>query len=197
MLQVTNLQRSGLEPISFVLGPGQCLAFMGPSGAGKSLLLRALADLDPNQGDISLDGVPRAGMTAPEWRRRVGLLPAESGWWADQIGAHFADPALAQAGLEALGLPTDALEWSVARTSTGERHRLALLRLLGLHPQVLLLDEPTAALDAAATSLVETLLRLRLAAGVAIVLVTHDADQAKRLASSRLILRDGQIVEQT
>ena len=196
MLNVTNLCRVGLGPISFSVEKGNCLAVMGPSGAGKTLLLRAIADLDPNQGEVTLDGANRSAMQAPAWRRRVGLLPAENGWWADRVGDHFTHPDSAASGLTALGLPEGALDWTVSRTSTGERHRLALLRMLENRPDVLLLDEPTAALDPDATGLVEAVLHGRLEVGAAIVLVTHDARQAERLAATTLNLRGGQIAKE-
>ena len=71
MLVVRGLRRPGLEPVSFELADGECLALRGPSGAGKSLLLRALSDLDPNKGEASLDGQAREAMAAPQWRRAV------------------------------------------------------------------------------------------------------------------------------
>src|SRR5215831_4060928 len=64
---------------------------------GKTLLLRAIADLDPNDGFVSLDGRDRAAIAAPEWRRLVGYVPAEPGWWADTVGEHFAEWAAASA----------------------------------------------------------------------------------------------------
>ena len=56
---------------------------VGPSGSGKSLFLRALADLDPNEGDLRLDGESREAMSGPQWRRRVTYVAGESGWWDD------------------------------------------------------------------------------------------------------------------
>jgi ABC-type lipoprotein export system ATPase subunit len=85
----------------------------------------------------------------------------------------------------------------VARLSTGERQRLALLRALGPENRVLLLDEPTSGLDAENTGLVEALLRGRLSLGTAILLVTHDPEQATRMASRHLEVRGGQLVEET
>ena len=130
-------------------------------------------------------------LAAPQWRTKVGLVPAETGWWADTVAQHFSRPGEAAALLEALGLPGDALSWQVQRLSTGERHRLAIARALQLAPDVLLLDEPTAALDKQATKKVEAVLRGQLQAGKAIVLVTHDAAQLKRLAHSQVALSGG------
>lgn len=140
------------------------MAVMGASGCGKSRLLRALADLDPSEGTVMLQGHPRESLPAPAWRRRVVYLGADSGWWADHVGAHFAAPEQAKKLLEPFGLPAEAMTWSVARTSTGERQRLALIRTLtlpmeGQHGRLYLLDEPTSALDPATTTAVEQTLR--------------------------------------
>ena len=165
----------------------------GPSGAGKSLLLRAIADLDPNDGQVALDGRDRGSMSGPEWRRNVVYVPAEPGWWADSVGAHFTDWAAAAAVLERLGVPAAAKDWPVARCSTGERMRLALVRGLMAAPKVLLLDEPTAALDAVAVEAVEMLIRERLAAGISVLWVTHDADQGARMAARALRVEAGEV----
>ena len=195
MLTVHGLSTRVLKPTSFRLDAGECVAVQGPSGAGKSLLLRAVADLDPSTGDVRLDGITREDMSAPEWRRRVTYVPAESGWWADHVGAHFAVPERAVPRREALGRPGGALDWPVARLSTGERQRLALVRALAHGPRVLLLDEPTGALDLEATERVETLLRAELARGVGVLIVTHAPAQADRLAGRRLRVKGGEVWE--
>lgn len=196
MLTIRGLTRPGLSPVDFELAGGECVAVLGPSGGGKTLLLRAIADLDPNEGELSLDGESRAGMSGPEWRGRVSYLSSEPGWWAERIGAHFADAAAAMPLLAGLGLGAEALDWTVARASTGERQRLALARTLARTPEVLLLDEPSSGLDPAATEMVETMLRERLAAGVAILIATHDPAQAGRLARRRLIVEAGKVREE-
>jgi len=196
MLTVENLRRAGLAPMTFSLEAGEAVAVMGPSGAGKSLLLRAIADLDPSDGAVTLDGNARDRMPAPRWRRLVGYLPAESGWWADRVGAHFATPGDGASLIEALGLPAAALDWPVARLSTGERQRLALARLLANAPRVLLLDEPTSGLDEAAIERAETLLKQRLTQGCALLFATHAHDQAKRLARRCLHVEEGRVREQ-
>jgi phosphate-transporting ATPase len=91
MLQVRDLRTSILKPASFSLSAGEALAVRGPSGAGKTLLLRAVADLDPNEGLVTLDGRDRSTIAGPEWRRLVGYVPAEPGSWADTVGEHFGE----------------------------------------------------------------------------------------------------------
>lgn len=194
VLTISGLRRPGIEPVDLDVSKGECVAISGPSGAGKSLLLRAIADLDPNQGEVRLNGTAREAIPAPEWRRQVVYLAPESGWWAGNVGAHFADRSGAAILLNELALPPDTLTWPVARLSTGERQRLALARALELEPRALLLDEPTSGLDPEAASKVEDLLRRRLAQGAVIVLVTHDRDQAKRIAGRRLRMEQGRLV---
>lgn len=190
-LDVSGLSRAGLATATFSVDAGTALAITGPSGSGKTLLLRALADLDPSDGDISLNGTPRADFAAPGWRRRVVYLASESGWWSERVGDHFHDPAAAAPIVAALLLPADAFDWPVARLSTGERQRLALARAVALAPDVLLLDEPTSGLDGQSAAAAETLLRGELARGAAIVLVTHDLAQAGRLATSHRTMLAG------
>ncbi len=193
VLIVHRLTRPGLEPVDLELAAGQCVAVRGPSGAGKSLLLRAIADLDPNDGSVRLDDDDRDAMPAPVWRRRVTYVATESGWWMDVVGAHFDDRLAATDLIERLALPADAVDWPVSRLSTGERGRLALARALLCEPRILLLDEPTSGLDDDAAAAVETVLRERLADGAGILLITHDAAQADRLAGRRLWMRDGRL----
>ncbi|MCW2236444.1 ABC transporter ATP-binding protein [Azospirillum canadense] len=195
MLTVRDLSNRVLQPASFRVDTGECVAVQGPSGAGKSVLLRAVADLDPAAGEVRLDGALREDMTAPEWRRRVTYLAAESGWWSDRVVDHFADPQRAAPLIDALGLPAEALGWPVSRLSTGERQRLALIRALVQEPRVLLLDEPTGALDLDATHRVEGLLRDALDRGMGVLIVTHSPDQADRLAKRRLRVEAGQVRE--
>ena len=143
--QVRDLARPGLQPSSFELARGECLAVRGRSGSGKTLLLRALADLDPTVGEISLDGRARDEMSGPQWRASVGYLAADAGWWADRVGDHFEDWPALRASAAALLLPGAIGEAMVDAISTGERQRLALLRAVERAPRVLLLDEPTSA----------------------------------------------------
>ena len=196
ILQVRHLRTSLLKPASFLLSPGECIAVRGPSGAGKTLLLRAIADLDPNEGLVCLNGRDRSTITGPEWRRLVGYVPAEPGWWADTVGEHFSEWTAALAFVRHLGFPEETKAWPITRLSTGERLRLALIRALMVPPKVLLLDEPTAALDPASVAAVETLIAARVRAGLAVLWVSHDAEQAKRVAHRLLLVDGGQVREE-
>jgi ABC-type iron transport system FetAB ATPase subunit len=193
MLEIKALSRLHIGPVNLSLADGEVIAITGPSGSGKSVLLRAIADLDPNAGEARTQSGARAEMLAPAWRRKVAYLPAESGWWADTVSEHFEQPE--QADLASLGLPSEAMGWEVARLSSGERQRLAFLRLLEHRPDALLLDEPTAPLDADNTALFEARLKRCISAGTSVLLVTHDPAQAARIADRHYVLADGQLSE--
>jgi UDP-glucose/iron transport system ATP-binding protein len=195
-LEVRDLRTSILKGASFTLSPAECIAVKGPSGAGKTLLLRAIADLDPNDGLVTLDGRDRSTIAAPEWRRLVGYVPAEPGWWAETAGDHLREWQAASAYLRNLGFSEETRTWPIARMSTGERLRLALIRALMVRPKVLLLDEPTAALDDASEAAVELLISSRIQTGLAVLWVTHDEAQAKRIARRRLVVEAGCVCEE-
>ena len=195
-LVVSGLRVLNLSPVTFTLDAGECAVLEGPSGSGKSLLLRAIADLDPADGAISLDGESREAMSGPDWRKQVRYIQAESGWWRERVGEHFADQQEAAAMFEAFGLPANASDWVIERASTGEKQRLALARGLLDRPKVLLLDEPTSALDDnTAKAIEDQLLALIAEDRAAALIVTHDEAQAERVARRRLAIRDRAVVE--
>ena len=195
MLQVRDLRTTILQPASFALSRGECIAIRGPSGAGKTLLLRAIADLDPSDGLVILEGRDRSTIAGPEWRRLVGYVPAEPGWWAETVGEHFADWAAAAVFLKNLGFPDETKTWPISRLSTGERLRLALVRALIMRPKVLLLDEPTASLDPDSVTAVESMIADQMRAGLAVLWVTHDAAQATRIAHRQIVVEAGCVRE--
>ena len=189
-----DLRLRHLGPVSLTVAAGECLCLYGVSGAGKTLLLRALADLEAYQGDVRMDGQQARAISAPDWRRRVALLPAESAWWFATVGQHF--PKGCRGWVEQVGFASEVLSWQVSRLSTGERQRLALARALCNQPQVLLLDEPTASLDPTNASRVEALITDYLRNNRAsAVWVSHDAAQRARVCRRELVLQDGQVAE--
>ena len=191
MLKVEKLAIPGMPLLSFEVAAGKCLAIEGPSGAGKTRILRALADLDPAGGYVFLEGAERTEVAASDWRRSVRYVSAEPAWWAETPRQHINRQPESQRFermATSLGLDRGALDRPIAQLSTGERLRLGLARALADEPRVILLDEPTGALDPSAIALVEELIRFQVLAGRAVILVSHDAGQVARLAHKRLQL---------
>jgi ABC-type iron transport system FetAB ATPase subunit len=193
-LTLEQLAALAVGPIDLVVRPGECVCITGPSGSGKSILLRAIADLIPHEGTVWLDDTACHQIKAHEWRRQVGLLAAESQWWHDTVGPHFADCPVN--GFEKLGFPPGVSDWQLARCSTGEKQRLALIRLLCHSPPVLLLDEPTASLDRENIGRVEELIaNYRVTHRAAVIWVSHDPEQIQRVADRIFRLEAGRLTE--
>jgi len=192
-----------LHDVSLTLPEGAtCVA--GASGSGKSTLLRLLNRLaDPAAGRVLHEGRDVRELDPLELRRRAVLvqqLPAPiPGTVADNVsyGARLLRRAVdAERLLEHVALPRAYASRDAFRLSVGEQQRLMLARALALEPQALLLDEPTSALDEAARATVEaTLEHLRDDLGVSLVVVTHDFEQAGRLADWFVELEDGRVRE--
>lgn len=175
--------------MSFSVADGECLAVDGPSGSGKTRLLRAIADLEPSGGQVFFNGAERSETSAPAWRRSVRYVSAEPGWWTATARTALDDETRMRRFerlCDNLGLGAELLDRPLEVVSTGERQRLALALALSDDPPVLLLDEPTGALDTTATALVEEQLRYLLQGGRTLVLVSHDPAQRRRLAHQTL-----------
>ena len=183
MLKIRDIEIPGLEPISFELVAGECMGVSGDSGCGKTRLLRAIADMDEIKGLVCIDDLCQQDISGADWRRRVALLPAESQWWFDTVAPHF--PA-DDTNYSSLGFTEGVKDWSVSRCSSGEKQRLSILRLLANKPSVLLLDEPTANLDAENSRKVEALIAEYLEENDAVAIwVSHNLSQLERVASKR------------
>lgn len=187
MLRIESLEVKGISAQGLSLRAGDCVSLTAASGMGKSLFLKAIADLLPNQGRLSLDGQDRDEMPAPDWRHQVTFVGAKSAWWEDQVADHFSDLDWLREVLPLFDLDNKMIDAPVSRLSTGEGQRLALIRALeGVEEgrvRYLLLDEPTAALDQARQMLVEEVLSGYLKAGlIALLFVSHDERQVARFA---------------
>lgn len=191
---VQHLSSRHLQDINFEIAAGECVGLSGESGSGKSVLLRALMDLDPHEGKVLFDEVPVSECTPQQWREMVGFLLAESVWWDGAVAEYFSEPRMDW--FEHLGFSAEDLEKQVARCSTGERQRLAFLRMLHRQPKVLLLDEPTASLDEVNVQRMEALIdEYRQINNACVLLVSHDLGQIERLANRHLHLQEGALVE--
>lgn len=180
-------------------------ALVGPSGAGKSTLLRLLNRLaDPDAGTVSYRDHDVREYDVLALRREVALVPQLPALLPGSVAENVSygprlcgrecevDEALALAGLDATFAHRPAQQLSV-----GEQQRVMLARALALRPAVLLLDEPTAALDDRARDAVERTLRdLRGRLSAALIIVTHDQAQARRLGDRLLHLENGRIADQ-
>ena len=185
-LSLVDLSFLGNGPYNLSIQSGECVGLTGVSGVGKTQLLRAVADVIVHKGDCFLNGTSCMAVLPEEWRTMVAMVPAESFWWYDFVGAHFDsnnghdDPVDL---LEKLGFSSDVMNWQISRLSTGERQRLALVRTLITRPKVLLLDEPTASLDKKMVHVVEGLLAKRCTRDkTACIWVSHDLEQLSRVA---------------
>ena len=203
-LTVTGLGYSAgrhelLRGITFVLDSPRRLVVLGPNGAGKSLLLRLCHGLiAPTAGTIRWNRPDAKSRQAMVFQRPITLRRSVSGNIAYALSVRrVARSERAQRTRDALKLTgLEALAAKPARVlSGGEQQRLALARAWALRPDVLFLDEPTASLDPAGTSAVETIIDAIHRAGTCIVLTTHDLGQARRMADDILFLNQGQLVE--
>lgn len=201
-----------LDRVSLQVRPGERLALIGPTGSGKTLLLRALALLDPlDAGRVHWKGRPIGHDEVPEFRCQAVYLHQRPSLQGDtveevlrrplQLKVHrrrrFDRPALLDI-LARLDRDESFLARRTGKLSGGEMQIVALLRAMQLEPLLLLLDEPTAALDRAASEAVETVLqawRSREADRRAFLWVSHDPAQAERVADRTIRMHGGRIAE--
>ncbi len=192
-LTVKNLSIYHLNDINIEIASNNTIGISGVSGTGKSVLLHAIADMTPHEGSLSLDDVLSTDMKPDEWRKKVGLLPANSQWWLPKVSDHFESED--DDDFVALGMDYSLYHADVARCSTGELQRLALIRLLAHKPQILLLDEPTANLDESNRYRVEELVQhYQEQYSVPVIWISHDVDQIHRLTKNCYQLDDGQLI---
>jgi len=191
---VTHLRRAYgsrivIDNLNLRIERGEFVVLLGESGCGKTTLLRALAGLDPIDGGRIV--APRRPAVVFQEHR---LLPWESLWRNVSLGLQAPDARQrAAAALAEVGLGDRLDDWP-RNLSGGQAQRVALARALVQEPELLLLDEPFAALDALTRIRMHTLVRELVAAHrPGVLLVTHDVDEAIVLADRILVMREGRI----
>jgi sulfonate transport system ATP-binding protein len=185
--------RRVLDDLDMEIAHGEFVALIGRSGSGKSTLLRALAGLDPEiEGAVAVDG--EVGVAFQDAR----LVPWKRVRENVSLGLRAPDPAgAASSALEEVGLTDRADAWPLT-LSGGEAQRVSLARALVRDPRLLVLDEPFGALDALTRiSMHRLVLGLWERHRPAVLLVTHDVDEALTLADRVLVLADGRIAHQS
>ena len=217
-LSVSYGAKPAVKSVSLPIRQGEVLALIGPSGCGKTTLLRSLNRLTELtrgaslSGRITLDGVDIAAMEATSLRRRVTMVFQQPNPFPMSVFDNVAyvlreqasrrpkrsvvrgavRDALARAGL--LDEVADNLDHPALRLSGGQQQRLCIARALAAGPEVLLLDEPCSALDPLSTKLIEDLIT-KLREEVAVVIVTHNLQQAYRVADYVAFMYLGELVE--
>lgn len=195
-VRITGLSRSFdgrrvIEGLDLTIATGEFVVLLGASGCGKSTLLRVLGDLDRDfEGEVQVPKRRAVAFQAPR------LMPWKKVWRNVTLGLPRADRALAERALAEVGLSHRADVWPKV-LSGGEAQRASLARALVREPQLLLLDEPFAALDALTRIKAQALVaELWQRHGCAILLVTHDVEEAALLADRVLVMKDGVIAHE-
>jgi osmoprotectant transport system ATP-binding protein len=200
-----------LHDIDLTIPAGAFTVILGPSGSGKSTLLRTINRLvEPNSGRVCIDGADVAGLDPIELRRsvgyaiqaiglfphltvgaNVGIVPELKGWLTAEVAARV-DELLTLVQLE----PKRYRERFPHELSGGERARVGGARALAARPRVLLMDEPFGAIDPVVRAALQAeIQRIQRALGTTIVFVTHDIDEALRLADLLVVVIDGTIAQ--
>lgn len=219
-IEVTALNKSYagsqiLFDINFKCSPGDTMVLLGPSGAGKSSLLKMLNLLEyPDSGELKISGEVFKFSTKPtekqglQLRRKVGMVFQQYNLWPhltvleNLIEAPIAvlgqdkDVAVefAMQNLRDLKLDDKANQWPL-NLSGGQQQRVAIARALMMQPDVLLFDEPTAALDPEITNEVVNIIKKLSATGITQIIVTHEVDFARKVANHVLYLEQGKVIE--
>ncbi|MFK7986612.1 MAG: ABC transporter ATP-binding protein [Sandaracinaceae bacterium] len=200
--------RTVLSSVDFDASPASVTAILGPNGAGKSTLLKALAGVLAFDGQVTLDGAPLAAMSARERAHRVSYVPqqtrlsvgldvaavvaqgryAHTGGLSRRSGADRAALASAMRRTDVEALASRRFD----RLSAGEQRRVLVARALATEARVVLLDEPTAALDVRQALSLHALLRELAADGYTVVVVLHELDAA-RSTDRAVMLVEGRV----
>lgn len=211
LLSVSDLtlrlnNRAIIENINFSVEKANILAIIGPSGGGKSSILRCINRLfEPTVGQIKLNSQGINTLLPTDLRRKIGMIFQKTAVFDGTVAENLSyGPRLRGQNLtkselcdlmNAVDLDEKLLERPASELSGGQEQRLSIARALANRPEVLLLDEPTSALDPATIHHVEqSLLRARDERGLTLIWVSHDIEQARRVADHVLLLERGKVI---
>lgn len=199
-----------VDHVTFSINAGECVVLLGPSGCGKTTLLKMINRLyEPTSGHLHIDGQNARSISPTMLRRRIGYAIQQTGLFPHlRIEQNIAivprllgwKPARTETRidelLELVGLPHAYRKRYPRQLSGGEQQRVGLARALAADPTIMLMDEPFGALDAITrTRLQDELINIQHKLHKTILFVTHDVDEALRLADRIIIMRAGQIVQ--
>ena len=200
---------TAVDSIDLIIAAGSFLALVGESGSGKSTLLRAINRLDEDatrEGRVTIGGEDAGAVPVTALRRRIGYVFQSIGLFPHMdvaaniaIGRRARGEMLGEAEIAALlqqvGLPADFADRMPRELSGGQAQRVGIARALAIEPEILLLDEPFAALDPVTRdALGKTVLNLHETRALTTILVTHDMAEALLLADRVIVLARGRIV---
>ena len=204
-------ERPAVDGVTLAVEPGQFVVLLGPSGCGKTTLLKMVNRLyEATSGQILIDGEPVNGIPAPALRRRIGYVIQQTGLFPHmRVGDNIAvvpkllgwDKARISARVDELldlvGLPAEQYRRRYpAQLSGGQQQRVGLARALAADPTTMLMDEPFGALDAITRARLQGELKsIHRRLGQTILFVTHDIEEAVRLADRIAVMRDGKVVQ--
>ncbi len=208
--QFLNEPKPAVDHVSFKVEAGNFVVLLGPSGCGKTTLLKMINRLyEPSDGKIWIGGTEVHDLPATELRRHIGyviqqvglfphmkidqnvsVVPRLLGWDEPKIKARVNDL------IDMVGLPKYYLERYPRQLSGGEQQRIGLVRALAADPPILLMDEPFAAIDAITREcLQEEFLEIQKKVNKTILFVTHDVEEAFRLADKIVVMKSGKLVQ--
>lgn len=202
-LRAVSLERAGRRVLGGISASFQrhaVSAIVGPSGAGKTSLLRCLNRLEePTNGSVLLDSSDITEIDPIQLRKRVGMIFQTPALFEGGVRGNLAygltdvpDDELRSA-LVSAGLDDEFVERDSSALSVGQAQRVCIARALVRKPEILLMDEPSSALDRDAAARIEQLVTSLNEGGLTVVLVTHNLDQALRLAHHAILVVDGRV----
>ena len=190
----TPFEKAALFNVSLTIARGEFVAVVGNTGSGKSTLIQVIAGLLPTER-VKVDGKVGLVFQRPEDQlfeesvdAEIAFAPKNFGAKPDEIERRI------ERAMQQVGLPREYRSLSPLKLSGGERRRVAIASILSMEPEILILDEPTAGLDARSKHrLLNSIKRLN-DDGTTIIMVTHDMDDAARLSRRVLVMHDGRVI---